>query len=120
MDTDHFYRVLDNLFTNALKYSLEDATITLGAMLSSDKKNVIIFVRDTGIGIPASSIQKIFERSYMVSSARTPSSSGTGLGLSIAKTIIERHNGDIWCESKEGHGSTFYLSLPILTYSSDK
>lgn len=120
VDTDHFYRVLDNLFTNALKYSLEDATITLGAMLSSDKKNVIIFVRDTGIGIPASSIQKIFERSYMVSSARTPSSSGTGLGLSIAKTIIERHNGDIWCESKEGHGSTFYLSLPILTYSSDK
>ena len=113
VDTERFYRVLDNLFTNALKYSLENATITLGVKLSSDKQNVIIFVKDTGIGIPSSSIPKIFEHCYTVSSARTPGSSGTGLGLAIAKTIMERLQGKIWCESQEGHGSTFYLSLPI-------
>lgn len=114
VDTNYFYRVLDNLFTNALKYSSDGATITLGTILSSDEKNVIIFVRDTGIGIPASSIPKIFERSYTVSSARTPDNSGTGLGLSIARTIMERLNGNICCESEEGNGSTFYLTLPVL------
>ena len=63
VDTDRFHRVLDNLFTNALKYSAEGATITLGAKLSSNKKSVIISVTDTGIGIPTDSISKIFERS---------------------------------------------------------
>lgn len=116
VDIDRFNRVLDNLFTNALKYSSENASIILGARLSSNDKKVIISIKDTGIGIPSDSISKIFERSYTVSSARTPDSSGTGLGLSIAKTIMERLNGEIWCESKEGIGSTFYLSLPILDY----
>lgn len=112
IDADRFNRVLDNLFTNALKYSSENASITLGVKLSSNKKSVIISIKDTGIGIPANSISKIFERSYTVSSARTPGS-GTGLGLSIAKIIMERMNGEIWCESIEGNGSTFYLLLPI-------
>lgn len=115
IDADRFNRVLDNLFTNALKYSNENASITLSAAISTDKKNAIVSVKDTGIGIPADSISKIFERSYTVSSARTPGSSGTGLGLSIAKIIMERLHGKIWCESKEGSGSTFYLSLPVIS-----
>lgn len=113
IDNIHFNRVLDNLFTNAFKYSSEYDSITLGAHLSKEQDHVIITVKDTGIGIPSDSITKIFERCYTVSSARTPGTSGTGLGLSIAKTIVERLDGEIWCESEEGTGSTFFLSLPI-------
>lgn len=106
-------RVLDNLFTNALKYSAPEASITLGAYQKD--KNVIIYLQDTGIGIPKEELPKIFYRSYTVSKARTPSSntSGTGLGLSIVKNIIQILNGSVYCESQEGEGSTFFISLPI-------
>jgi signal transduction histidine kinase len=67
-------------------------------------------VKDSGIGIPAESLNRIFERFYRVDSSRT--GSGTGLGLSIARHIVEAHNGKIWAESDLGQGSTFYFSIP--------
>jgi two-component system phosphate regulon sensor histidine kinase PhoR len=69
-------------------------------------------VRDTGIGIPAEEVPRIFERFYRVDKSRT--GSGTGLGLSIARHIVEAHGGKIWAESTEGQGSTFFFFVPSL------
>lgn len=112
IDTKMFVRVLDNLFTNALKYSYPDAHITLGAFLETQE--VHIYVQDTGIGIEPEHLENIFEVSYMVESARTPGeSTGTGLGLSIVKAIIQQFHGTIWCESTPQVGSTFHITLPL-------
>ncbi len=114
IDIQKMIRVLDNLMTNAYKYSGDEACITLNAVLSdSDRLNISII--DTGIGIPQDDIPHIFNRTYTVSSSRTPNSStGSGLGLSIVKAIVERMNGKITCESIEGKGSTFTISLPVI------
>ena len=114
IDSKMFLRVLDNLFTNALKYSHEGASITLNAY--KDNTYAHILVSDTGIGIEKEHLAKIFEASYMVESARTPSSTtGTGLGLAIVKAIIEHLGGTIWCESIPSKGSTFHFTLPLLS-----
>jgi signal transduction histidine kinase len=70
-------------------------------------------VVDTGIGIPADQMEKIFDRFYQVESHLTRKHGGMGLGLSIAKAMVEMHNGQIWCESKEGTGSRFCFLLPV-------
>ena len=106
-----FLRVLDNLFTNALKYSSLNDEILLEAALQGNE--VILSVSDTGMGIAPKYLTLIFERTFMISDSRTPEhSKGCGLGLSIAASILAKHNGQIWCESTLGKGSTFYLSLP--------
>ncbi|MDD5937144.1 MAG: HAMP domain-containing sensor histidine kinase [Clostridiales bacterium] len=111
LDIKKVIRVLDNLFTNAYKYSKDNDSIILGARESENE--VTIWVKDSGIGIESELLDKIFDRTYTVSSARTPASAtGAGLGLSIAKSIIEKHGGRIWCESKINEGSTFYFTLP--------
>jgi len=110
IDTAQFIRVLDNLFSNALKYSEDGATITLSAAQSDSA--VTISVTDTGIGMTPEQCEKVFDRSYMASPARTPSAkTGCGLGLSIVKTIVERHGGTITCSSEAGKGSTFTITL---------
>lgn len=112
-DTDKLIRVLDNLVTNAYKYSNDFDRIQIGACIKD--KQVVVWVEDSGIGIEESLLEKIFERTFTVSKARTPeSATGAGLGLAITKLIVERHNGQIWCESKEGIGSKFLFTLPIV------
>lgn len=108
-------RVLDNLFINALKFSKKDSYIKLTAF-TCGQEYVTISVSDNGIGIKEEYLSKIFDPTYMISSARTPSTtSGSGLGLSIAKSIINLHHGEIWCESEYHSGSTFYFTLPLTT-----
>ena len=68
-------------------------------------------VSDTGAGIPAEDLERIFERFYKADRAR--SGGGTGLGLSISRHLVEAHGGRIWAESTEGQGSTFYFTIPI-------
>lgn len=105
-------RVLDNLFTNALKYAKGTPHITLGAYV--EKNEFIIYVEDQGIGIAKKHLSKIFDRSYMVEKSRTPNSeSSSGFGLSIVKAIIEHHDGTISCESEIGKGSRFIIRLPL-------
>ncbi len=112
MDPKLILRVLDNLYSNALKYSNEHDHICLE--LNVEKNRAIVSISDTGIGISTESITHIFNRSFTVSKSRTHSSSSSfGLGLSIVASIITLHNGAVWCESDFGSGSTFYFSLPI-------
>lgn len=120
IDISKIVRVLDNLFTNAAKYSPEGSHITLHvSSLCEDKKLgeakiLKVTVQDTGNGIPAKDLPHIFNRTYTVSSARTPNSStGSGLGLSIVKAIITRHGGNVSCESTIGVGSAFSFTLPL-------
>lgn len=112
VDPGLMQRVLDNLFTNALKYSKGTPHITLGAFLDND--DFVIYVEDYGIGIAKKHLSKVFDRSYMVEKSRTPNSeSSSGFGLSIVKSIIEHHNGTISCESELGKGSRFIIRLPL-------
>lgn len=114
VDIPKLVRVMDNLFTNAAKYTPEDSSITLGAHIDAESSQLVISIADNGPGIPADALPHIFNRTYTVSSARTPgSATGSGLGLSIVKAIMERHGGSAECESKEGEGCKFVLRLPI-------
>jgi signal transduction histidine kinase len=74
---------------------------------------VVIEVRDTGVGIAKVDLPRVFERFYKSDRARTRGRGGTGLGLAIARHIVEAHGGEIWVKSKEGKGSRFFFSLPV-------
>lgn len=114
IDADKMARVLDNLFTNALRYSNENDTICLGAAyVQKPQPSVEITVEDSGVGISAEDLPHIFERSYRASRSRTPGNGGSGLGLAIAKGIVEKHGGSIRCESTVGEGSRFAVTLPV-------
>lgn len=108
IDSQRLEQVLVNLIHNAVKYTKPGGEVVLFADAGSGE--VRFAVRDTGIGIPADDVPRIFERFYRVDKSRT--GSGTGLGLSIAKHIVEAHKGKIWAESTEGQGSTFYFTIP--------
>jgi signal transduction histidine kinase len=73
----------------------------------------LVWVRDPGIGVPATDRVRIFERFYKVDRARVRGRGGTGLGLSIARHVVESHGGRIWVESEEGEGSTFTFTIPL-------
>ena len=108
-DVARIEQVLVNLIHNALKFTSTGGTVTLSAEAGS--RQIRFAVADSGIGIPARDLPRIFERFYKADRARA--SRGTGLGLSISKHLIEAHEGKIWAESVEGRGSTFYFSLPF-------
>lgn len=110
-DSKQLKRVLDNLFTNALKYSHDGDIIKLGAYIKDD--NYVVYIEDTGIGIAKEDLEKIFFRSYIVKKARTPNISSTGFGLSITKSILSYFNGTIWCESTLGTGTRFSFQIPL-------
>lgn len=113
IDIQKIVRVLDNLFTNAVKYSPEGSTIELSVKNLSTSDAVEITVKDNGIGISEKDLPYIFKRTYTVSPARTPNSkTGSGLGLSIVKAIVERHGGMVSCTSIKGVGSSFSFTLP--------
>lgn len=107
-DVERARKVVTNLVHNACKFTPAGGAIVVGAEPAGEE--VVISVRDTGVGIPAEDLPRIFERFYKADRAR--SGGGTGLGLAIAKHIVQGHGGRIWVESVEGHGSTFYFSLP--------
>lgn len=107
---DHVKQTLINLVSNAIRYT-DSGKIVIFTELSKDK--AIIKVKDTGIGIPKDSIQRIFERFYRVDKSRSRKSGGTGLGLSIVKHMVELYKGKISVESEVGKGSIFTIELPV-------
>jgi two-component system sensor histidine kinase VicK len=112
LDTDKMTQVLDNIISNAIKYSPEGGTIRLKA--ERERHHILISIQDQGLGIPYDKLEKVFERFYRADKARTRKLGGTGLGLAISKELVEAHHGKVWAESKEGKGTTVYLTLPLM------
>ncbi|MFD1393322.1 cell wall metabolism sensor histidine kinase WalK [Lacticaseibacillus jixianensis] len=110
IDQDKFMQVIDNIMNNAIKYSPDGGIIT--ARLLETHNHVILSIQDQGLGIPRQDISKVFDRFYRVDKARSRKQGGTGLGLAISKEVVEALGGRIWVDSREGKGSTFYISLP--------
>ena len=104
-------QVAFNLLDNALSYTPRGGQVTLQLRERGDA--AILEVRDSGIGIPAADLPRIFERFYRVDKARSRSEGGTGLGLAIVKHIVENHGGHVEVESEEGQGTTFRVELPM-------
>ncbi|HWI02781.1 MAG TPA: ATP-binding protein [Acidimicrobiales bacterium] len=99
-----------NLLENAVKYSNRGSTVEVETSAAGGWVDVV--VRDSGIGIPAKDLERIFERFYRVDRARSRETGGSGLGLSIVRHVATNHGGDVLVESEEGIGSTFTLRLP--------
>lgn len=110
IDQDKITQVLDNIISNALKYSPSGGTITVKLVVFHDSLEVKI--SDQGVGIPKQNLHRIFDRFYRVDKARARHIGGTGLGLAIAKEMVEAHNGHIWATSIEGKGTTIHFTLP--------
>ncbi len=128
VDVERMQQVVSNLVHNAIKFTPPGGSITVRAQQGRDGQIpasarkarplvsggwpvVIVEVADTGMGIPARDLPRVFERFYKADRAR--GSGGAGLGLSIAHHLVEGHGGHIWVESEEGEGSTFFFSLPL-------
>jgi PAS domain S-box-containing protein len=110
MDTARIGQVLANLIGNSLKFTEPGGRVTVSARVSGDDR-VVVSVADTGRGISADDLPRLFDRFWQAS--RGDLKRGTGLGLAIAKGIVEAHDGRIWVESVEGKGATFSFSLPV-------
>jgi two-component system phosphate regulon sensor histidine kinase PhoR len=109
VDRGRIEQVLINLVHNAVKFTPEGGEIVVGAGLTDGMLRVS--VRDTGVGIAAEDLSRVFERFYKTDAARR--SAGSGLGLAIAKHIVQGHGGTIWAESTPGHGATFSFTIPL-------
>jgi len=116
-DNEKVYAILTNLIRNAIKFTYE-GSIEFGY----EKKGEYLefFVKDTGIGIPQRQRQMIFQRFRQGSESHNRGYEGSGLGLSIAKSYVEMLGGEIWVESEEGKGSTFYFTIPYNAVSEEK
>ena len=101
---------LSNLLENAVKYSEHDGRVEVH--VTEGDHELAIVVKDHGIGIPTSELERVFERFYRVDKARSRATGGSGLGLSIARHVARNHGGDVTVTSREGEGSTFALLLP--------
>ncbi len=110
-DKERMEQVLINLIDNAIKYTPEGGKVKVSARKEDSK--IRVDVEDTGIGIPAKDIPRIFERFYRVDKARSRELGGTGLGLAIVKHIILSHRGKVWVTSEVGKGSRFSFTLPV-------
>ncbi len=118
-DRDKIIQVLTNLLANAAKFTLNPGRVGIKVGLISKKRQgditdfIRISVSDTGIGIAAGELSRVFDRFQQGGDALTGKPGGTGLGLSICKEIVAYHRGKIWAESTPGKGSTFHVSLPV-------
>ncbi len=118
-DSKQITRVLVNLIHNAIKFTPSGGTIVIGTALQADQLTQRFYVSDTGTGIRAEELSRIFERFYKTDRARSkagfigPGGGGTGLGLAIARHVVETHGGHITAESTVGQGSIFTFTLPV-------
>jgi len=118
LDRDQIDQVLDNLVSNAIKYTLDGGRIEIAAH-KPDSTSIAISVKDTGIGIPRKDLSRIFDRFYRVDKARSRNMGGTGLGLSIAREIVKAHGGTVTLDSELNEGTTVTVILPMLQDGGD-
>jgi PAS domain S-box-containing protein len=110
-DRDRIAQVITNFLTNAIKYSPESDRVDVEVTIEGD--DVVILIRDYGIGINPEEQNKIFNRFYRVEGRNEQTFSGFGIGLFVAAEIIKRHNGRVWVESEKDRGAAFYFTLPL-------
>ncbi|MGE0641738.1 MAG: ATP-binding protein [Thermoanaerobaculia bacterium] len=110
-DADGILRLISNLVDNAIKYNRPEGTVRL--RLAAEGANAVLTVEDSGIGIPSSSLPRIFERFYRVDKGRSREEGGTGLGLAIVKHVAQSHGGKVEVESRIGEGTRFRVQLPL-------
>jgi two-component system sensor histidine kinase VicK len=110
-DPDRILQMLNNLISNAIKFSYPGAEIHLSAS-NLDENEAIIEVSDQGRGVPADKLESIFERFHQVDASDSRALGGTGLGLAICRSIVAQHGGRIWATSNPGRGTTFHITLP--------
>jgi signal transduction histidine kinase len=115
-DPDRMIQVLNNLVDNAMSYTPEGGSILLSARVEGSALE--IRVQDSGPGIAEDELERVFERFYRSDPSRHHNENGSGLGLAIARSIVEKHNGRIWAESKLGAGTTMVIQLPLQTNES--
>jgi signal transduction histidine kinase len=111
-DSVRLGQACDNLMSNAIKFTPSGGSVTLG--LQPDGDNVVITVQDTGMGIAASELDKLFSRFFRASTATRNAVPGVGLGLVITRAIIRAHGGDMGVTSEEGVGTCFSMTLPVV------
>lgn len=111
MDPERMREVFSNIIENALRYTPQNGHITLSANLIEGA--IQMSARDTGPGVATEELDRIFERFYRAETSRARDKGGSGLGFAIAKSIVERHGGRIWAESKPGEGLTVVIELPL-------
>ncbi len=114
LDAPKIRQAINNLLTNAIRYTDSGGTISI-FLTPSPKDNVVtLSISDTGIGIAEKDLPNIFERFYRTDKSRTRASGGMGIGLSVVKAVVEAHGGKIIAKSKQGEGTTFVVTLPYL------
>ncbi|MCB8925578.1 MAG: HAMP domain-containing protein [Ardenticatenaceae bacterium] len=113
VDPDRLAQVLDNLVSNALRYTPENGRIQLTAQQTPT--GIQLRVQDSGPGMDAADLAHVFDRFYRGDKSRQRHDGGSGLGLAIARSIVESHNGRIWAESTLGDGATFIIELPLVS-----
>jgi PAS domain S-box-containing protein len=118
VDRGRIEQVLVNLLTNAIKYSPDGGLIEMTLQQVPGQQEALITIRDQGIGIPEAEQAQLFGRFSRASNGESQGISGTGLGLYLCHELVSQHGGDIWFESTEGVGSTFFLRLPLLAGAS--
>ncbi len=112
LDQNLFRQVIQNMISNAIRYSLDDKGLVL-IETKRDKEDFIISVRDNGIGIPKDMQKRIFQKFFRADNAIKAVTEGTGLGLYVSRMIVENSGGKIWFESLENKGTTFYVKMPL-------
>jgi PAS domain S-box-containing protein len=110
VDSDRVNQILVNLINNAIKFTRQGGIKVI--VENSNNKSITTRIRDTGVGIPQTELNRVFDKFYQVYKPNGEKSKGTGLGLAISKSLIEMHGGTIWVESEEGKGSEFCFTLP--------
>ena len=110
IDTDKLTQVIDNIISNALKYSPDGGIVRFNVAVLDN--SIRVSISDEGLGIPAANVNRIFDRFFRSDKARSRAMGGTGLGLAIAKEMISAHGGKIWANSVEGEGTTIFFTLP--------
>jgi two-component system phosphate regulon sensor histidine kinase PhoR len=114
-DANRLEQVFANLVDNAIKYGRPNGKVTINGRQHEDSR-VELCVQDDGPGIPAESLDRVFERFYRVDKARSRDQGGTGLGLSIVKHIVQAHGGEVWAKSEAGKGAAFFFTLPTAAH----